>query len=89
MLLFVIHFNNTGNKCQESCSPRPVEIVVTQPPALPILMEPRLIHRACRDASGMSGWNGEGLLVDEEILGGRSKERRASGKGTWGAEGPT
>lgn len=59
---------------------RPVEIVVTQPAALPILMEPRLIHRACRDASGMSGWKGEGLLDDEEILGGRSKERRASGR---------
>lgn len=60
--------------------PRPVEIVVTQPAALPILLEPRLIHRTCRDASGMSGWNGEGLLDGEEILGGRSKERRASGR---------
>lgn len=60
--------------------PRPVEIVVTQPAALPTLLEPRVTHRVHRDASGMSGWNPEGFLDDEEILGGRSKERRASGR---------
>lgn len=60
--------------------PRPVKIVVTQPAALPTLMEPRVIHRVRRDATGMSGWNAEGFLDNKEILGGRSQERRASGR---------
>lgn len=43
-------------------------------------MGPRVIHTACRDPSGMSGWNQEGFLEDEEILAGRSKREEELGQ---------
>lgn len=54
--------------------------MVTQPAVLPTLLEPGISHRVLRDVSVMSGWNPEGFLDDEEILWGRSKERRAPGR---------
>lgn len=66
--------------------PRPVEIVVTQPAALPILLEPRLIHRACRDASGMSGWKGRACWMVRRYWGGEARRGGPLAEGTWGAE---